>query len=130
MVPNSVHLPTSIPLDPSTIWRTAFHWNGVAVYHEGGARGAYAASIDVRASPSIVFDHFVRLNDGSCSWDFFSDVKVLDPLPENDKKLVRPWSSLFVSFAMLACVCHTCKHGLQPKMHLRRPLKGGLVSVM
>jgi hypothetical protein len=87
---NIAHLPTTIPLDPSTIWHSAFHWNGVAVYYEGGTRGAYAASIHMHAPPSIVFGHFVRLNDGSCSWDFFSDVEVLEPYPENDKKLVCP----------------------------------------
>ena len=84
-----VRLPSRVPLDPNTVWHCAFHWNGLVVYYEGAESEAYAASCSMHATPRVVFEHFIRLDNGDSAWDLFDDVEVLDPVPENDHKLVR-----------------------------------------
>jgi hypothetical protein len=81
-------LPLEVPLDPDTIWQSTYHWNGMAVFQEPPPGRAFAASCTMKSCPQDVFRHFVRLDNGRCSWDLLRDVTVLDGLRENEHKMV------------------------------------------
>jgi hypothetical protein len=104
--PGPFELPAATPLDPATTWRSTYHWNGMAVYREGTPRGAHAVACSMKASPKDVFRHFIRLNDGSCAWDLFTGVVVLDDQPDNDYKMARcPFRLLAQRCAARAACC-------------------------
>jgi hypothetical protein len=86
---NRKFLPDNAPFAPTELWKSMFFWNGMACYREPSSTPAYAAACNIRATPLQVFQHFVRLADGTSGWNVFEDVAVLESTPDEEADLVR-----------------------------------------